>query len=426
VLGLLGAALASAADEPRALGLLLVQIANFDRVVAALGPLAAHDVAAKVGERLHRVAKPTDKIVQLADAKFAVVVDPARNQGVLVLAAHRFGQALAASIQVGDANVNVLPRIGIALASTVADANGWLQQAETALLSAAGDDAAYAVYTHALAGRAADSLGLERDLEDAIRRNELEVFFQPKVSAATLAPCGAEALLRWTSPTRGRVSPDVFVPLADKLGLIEPLTAFVLNTALRQSAEWPAERGALAVAVNVTPRVIEGGELCGLVESALGMWDAAPGRLFIEITEGAIMHDPRTSFGVLRELRERGVQISIDDFGTGYSSLAYFKNIPADELKIDKSFVMKMLEDDGDRKIVRTVIELAKSFRLKVTAEGVEDAATAAALAELGCDTLQGYHYSPPLPNAKFVAWLEAYRGRRTRAAPRLAARETD
>ena len=206
------------------------------------------------------------------------------------------------------------------------------------------------------------------------------------------------------------MSPDVFVPLADKLGVIEPLTAFVLNTALRQSAEWPDHWGRLAVAVNVTPRVIEGGELCGLVASALGLWDAAPQRLFVEVTEGAIMRNPQASFAVLRELREQGVQISIDDFGTGYSSLAYFKNIPADELKIDKSFVMKMLEDDGDRKIVRAVIELAKSFGLKVTAEGVEDAATAAALAALRCDTLQGYHYSEALPHAKFVAWLEAYR----------------
>ena len=410
VLRSLGASLVSAAAEPRALGLLLVQVANFDRVAAAFGPRAAQEVAAAVAERLRGVVRPSDKVLQLSDAKFAVIVDPARNQSVLVLAAHRVGQALGEPVRVDGANVNVLARIGITHAAAGIDANGWLQQAEAALQSAVGDDAAYAVYTSALAGRAADSLGLELELDSAIKRNELEVFYQPKISAATLEPCGAEALLRWTNPARGPVSPDVFVPLAEKLGVIEPLTAFVLNTALRQSAEWPGHWGTLAVAVNVTPRVIEGGELCGLVASALGLWDAAPERLFVEVTEGAIMRNPQASFAVLRELREQGVQISIDDFGTGYSSLAYFKNIPADELKIDKSFVMKMLEDDGDRKIVRAVIELAKSFGLKVTAEGVEDAATAAALAALRCDTLQGYHYSEALPHAKFVAWLEAYR----------------
>jgi predicted signal transduction protein with EAL and GGDEF domain len=410
VLDLLGASLASRAQEPRALGVLLVQITNYDRVAAVFGLRAAHELAVAVAERLQRVAKPTDRIVQVTDAKFVVVVDPARNQGVLVLAANRIVETLGAPIRVGDANVNALPRIGIATAPTQADASLWLQHAEAALLSAAADAVAYAFFTPALAGRAADSLGLELELESAIKRNELEVYYQPKVSAATLEPCGAEALLRWTSATRGRVSPDVFVPLADQPGLIEPLTAFVLNTALRQSRAWPARWGPLAVAVNVTPRVIEGGELNGLVASALSLWDAAPQRLFVEITEGAIMRNPQASFAVLRELREQGVRISIDDFGTGYSSLAYFKNIPADELKIDKSFVMKMLHDNGDRKIVRAIMELAKSFGLKVTAEGVEDAATALALAELDCDTLQGYHYSPPLPNAKFVAWLEDYR----------------
>jgi predicted signal transduction protein with EAL and GGDEF domain len=410
VLDLLGASLASRVQEPRALGLLLVQITNYDRVTAVFGPRAAHELAVAVAERLQRVAKPTDRIARVTDAKFVVVVDPARTQGVLVLAANRVVESLGAPIRVGDANVNALPKVGIALAPAPADASLWLQHAEAALLSAAADAVAYAFFTPALGGRAADSLGLELELDNAIKRNELEVYYQPKVSAATLEPCGAEALLRWTSATRGRVSPDVFIPLADQPGLIEPLTAFVLNTALRQSRAWPARWEPLAVAVNVTPRVIEGGELNGLVGSALSLWDAAPQRLFVEITEGAIMRNPQASFAVLRELREQGVRISIDDFGTGYSSLAYFKNIPADELKIDKSFVMKMLHDDGDRKIVRAIVELAKSFGLKVTAEGVEDAATALALAELGCDTLQGYHYSPPLPNGKFVAWLEDYR----------------
>jgi len=409
-LGLLDGALASAASEPRPLGLLLVEITSFDRVSAAFGPAFASALARTVGERLQQAARPTDKIARVTGAKFAVVVDPARNQAVLVLAAQRFRQALDGPIPVGDANVNAVPRIGIALAGGATEANRWLQHAEAALLAAALDDAPYAVYTPALAARAADSLALELDLEAAVKRNELEVFFQPKVSAATLEPCGAEALLRWTTPARGRVSPEVFVPLADKLGLIEPLTAFVLNTALRQSAEWPARAGPLAVSVNVTPRVVEGGELPGLVANALGMWDARPEHLYVEITEGAIMHNPQTSFAVLRELREQGVHVSIDDFGTGYSSLAYFKNIPADELKIDKSFVMRMLEDEGDRKIVRAVIELAKSFGLKVTAEGVEGAETALALAELRCDALQGYYFSPPLPHSQFVAWLEGYR----------------
>ena len=150
--------------------------------------------------------------------------------------------------------------------------------------------------------------------------------------------------------------------------------------------------------------------MAGMITSALGLWDSKPQRLFVEITEGAIMANPEASFSVLKQLRDLGVHVSIDDFGTGYSSLAYFKNIPADELKIDKSFVINMLEDAGDRQIVRAIIELARGFGLDVTAEGVEDQKTATELRALKCDRLQGYYYSRPLSQKEFVAWLETYR----------------
>jgi diguanylate cyclase (GGDEF)-like protein len=411
LLQLLGEALSAAQAANRSVGLLVVHVADFQRIAAAFGQRATTMVITELAQRLRSAVKPTDVIIRIGDAKFAVLVDPVRTQGVLVLAANKVGQVLAPPVQAANAEVQPTTHIGIAVGPEHGrNADELLQHAETALLSAITDDLPYAVYTTAQATLAIGSLDLERELDAAISRGDLEVYYQPKISAADFRPCGAEALLRWTSPERGRISPDVFIPLADKPGRIEPLTAFVLNTALRQSADWPKYWGPLGVAVNVTTRTIEGGDLCGMVASALGMWDAAPSRLFIEITEGAMMRNPTLSFGVLRELRDLGVQISIDDFGTGYSSFAYFKNIPADELKIDKSFVMKMLNDDDDKKIVRTIIELAKSFGLKVTAEGVEDGETAAMLAQLRCDRLQGYHYSRPLPNLEFVAWLEEYR----------------
>jgi diguanylate cyclase (GGDEF)-like protein len=411
IVRLLGEAQAAPDGERRQCGLLVVRITNFERVAAALGPRVAEQVVATAMESLERVARPTDKVLRIGDARFAFLVRPARNEGVLIVAAHRVGEALAKPLAVGGASVNVAARIGIAPApAEKVDAERWFQQAEVAVLAAMHEDTAYAVYAPAQTEQAADLLELELDLEAAVRANELELFFQPKVAAATYAPCGAEALLRWTHPRRGRVSPDVFLPVGGKPGLIEPLTSFVLHTALRLASEWPIRWGPLGVAVNVTPNIVEGGELVELVESALGMWGVEPARLCIEITEGAIMRHPQSSLALLHDLRAQGVRVAIDDFGTGYSSLAYFKNIPADELKIDKSFVMNMLKDRGDRMIVRTVIELAKSFGLEVTAEGVEDAETAAALAELGCDQLQGYHYSAALPQTAFVAWLESYR----------------
>ncbi len=403
----------------RSLGVLLVRFENVDRLIAAVGPRAVNAALTELEQRLRRAVKPSDTIVRVSDAKFAVIVAPIRAHAMLVLAATKIGQTLAAPVALNEARARIVARIGIAVSSEHSpDSDELLRHAENALLVAATDNLPYTIYAPAEAARALDSLELERELEMALRKDELELYYQPKIATAGYRPCGAEALLRWTHPQRGQISPEIFIPLAEKIDQIESLTAFALNTALRQSAEWPQDFGPLSVAVNVTPSVLEGGDLCGIVESALGVWDGVPDRLYVEITEGAIIRNPEASFNVLRELRDLGVQISIDDFGTGYSSLAYFKNIPADELKIDKSFVLNMLENDGDRKIVRTVIELARSFGLRVTAEGVEDKATAGMLAQLHCDRLQGYFYSRPLPQSEFIAWLESY----AHAEPRAAA----
>jgi diguanylate cyclase (GGDEF)-like protein len=402
--------LADALGPNRSLGLLLVSLENVDRLVAALGPRAVNGAITEFARRLRRAVKPADTIVRVGDAKFAVIVTPVRTEGILVLAASKIGQILAAPVPLAGIEVCLVARIGIAHSPEYgSDSDELLRHAESALLVAATDNLPYAAYAPAQAARAIDSLGIEHELDLALKKGELELYYQPKIATGDFRPCGAEALLRWTNPKRGPISPEVFIPLAEKTDQIRPLTAFVLNTAVRQSAEWPQHFGPLNVAVNVTPSVLESGDLYAMVASALGLWDGVPDRLCIEITEGAIIRNPEASFNVLRELRDLGVRISIDDFGTGHSSLAYFKNIPADELKIDKSFVLKMLKDDGDRKIVCTVIELAKSFGLKVTAEGVEDGATAAVLAQLQCDRLQGYFYSRPLPQKEFIAWLERY-----------------
>lgn len=413
-----------AAAERRAetLGLVIVQIENYERVAAAFGSRVASSSAVELATRLRRAVRSQDDVTRIGESKFAVVIRPLRNPGMLILAANKISSALARPARIGGHDVTAAPRLGMSVTTEKAcDAESLLQHAETALLTAHADDQPYALYSPALHKRAGDSLGLEVELEKAIQKGELELHYQPKIAAADFTPCGAEALLRWTSATRGPISPEVFVPLADKIGRTEQLTSFVLNTALRQSAEWPRHWGRLSVAVNVTPRALEDADFAAAVDGALGLWDTPPDKLFIEITEGAIMRDPQTSFRALRDLRALGVQISIDDFGTGYSSLAYFKNIPADELKVDKSFVSGMLADGGDRQIVRTIVELSKRFGLRVTAEGVEDLETATALAALSCDRLQGYHYSKPVPHAAFIAWLDGY----ARRVPPVAPAET-
>ncbi|HSG66596.1 MAG TPA: bifunctional diguanylate cyclase/phosphodiesterase [Gammaproteobacteria bacterium] len=391
-------------------GLLIVHIENFDRLASGFGHRAANQVVMTVAKRLVSGLRERDRVVRMGEAKFAIVIDAPRSDGILLLAANKISKLCAQSVVVNEQELTVGSRIGIAVGSgDRAKAEDLLRGAETALLAAASNDVSHSVFEPTQLESMSNSLHLELELDAAIKGREFELYYQPKVSTLGFEPCGAEALIRWNNPKRGYVSPEVFIPLADQVGRIEPLTTFVLNTALRQASEWNVD---FPVSVNVAPRLLLSTELVELIDSALKMWDANPARLVIEVTEGALMTDPATSFAVLSRLRELGVGISIDDFGTGYSSLAYFKNIPADELKIDKSFVLNMLNDEGDRRIVKAIVNLTKEFGLKVTAEGVEDEQTARALAALECDSLQGYHYSRPLPQGEFTAWLERARRR--------------
>ena len=407
-LRLVDAALEKARSGHRALGLMVLQLQNFDLLSSALGFATASRVAAEVELLARRSVRTDDVVVRLGDARLAVVLGAMRNDSVLLLAAAKLDNALNRPLRLGDTDVSLVSRIGMASGPSQADsAEELLRSAETALLTAIARGQRYMSYAAGLRELATESLGLEQELERAVERGEFELCYQPKVRACDGSPVGAEALLRWNNPQRGPISPNVFIPLAERTGAIEALTAFVIHTAARQSAEWPRHRGPLTVAVNVTPRDLEAGDLPELIADALGMWNGVPNQFVVEVTEGAIMRDPEYNFAVLRDLRASGLRISIDDFGTGYSSLAYFKNIPTDELKIDRSFVSNILEDEGDRKIVRAVVDLSKAFGFDVTAEGVEDQRTAAMLAELGCDCLQGYFYSSPLRQSDFVAWLQ-------------------
>ncbi|MDH3419112.1 MAG: EAL domain-containing protein [Gammaproteobacteria bacterium] len=396
--------------QDKSIGLLIVHIENFDRLVSAFGHRMGGNLISTLATRLRETIRARDVAMRISDSKFAVIVNGAHNDGHLMLAAGKMSQTLEQPVTLGDHNVAAASRCGMAMSPQhTTSAEELLQHAETALLAAVENNTAYELYSKEKSNDIADALGLEIELDLAIARGEFELHYQPKISTESLTPCGAEALIRWHNPNRGLISPDIFIPMADRTGRIEPITRFVLNSALREAADWPTHWGELSVAINVTPTVIDQVDLPGMILGALGMWGAEAARLFVEITEGAIMANPEASLQVLKELRDLDVHVSIDDFGTGYSSLAYFKNIPADELKIDKSFVVNMLEDAGDEQIVRAVIELARSFGLAVTAEGVEDAKTASALGSLGCDRLQGYYYSRPLPQQAFIAWLDDF-----------------
>jgi EAL domain-containing protein (putative c-di-GMP-specific phosphodiesterase class I) len=246
------------------------------------------------------------------------------------------------------------------------------------------------------------------ELRRAIAQNRLFLHYQPKVSLATGDVCGVEALLRWPHPLHGFIAPDYFIPLAERTGLIAPLTEWVLHTALRQGQDWQRRGLHLGVAVNLSMQTLHDERFPALVKTLLGQYAVAPHRLTAEITESTVMADPECAISVIRRLGEIGVRVAIDDFGTGYSSLGYLRQLPAHEIKIDKSFVLGLgaAADVVDVSIVRSVIALAHSLRREVVAEGVESREARDLLLSMGCDVAQGYFLSRPLPAADLERWV--------------------
>jgi EAL domain-containing protein (putative c-di-GMP-specific phosphodiesterase class I)/GGDEF domain-containing protein len=391
------------------LGLIVANVENLDQLTSAFGYAQALPVLATLSERLRAIIGVDDTLIRFSESKYAILINRLKNDGHLVLAVSKILRELAHGSHEDEGKPAAQLRIGATASCESGDDPDYiLQQAETALLAARQHNKEFLIYEPEQSTQLKNAIGMGMEIESALDRGEISMHYQPKVCAADRRPVGAEALMRWQSSTHGFVSPEVFIPIADETGQIESLTWFGINTAFRQWHGWPDRWGALSVAINVTPAFVQNSDLEELLMSMTGLWGLAAENVTIEVTENALMR-PETSFAPLNAARDFGARVSIDDFGTGYSSLAYFNNIPADELKIDKSFVMRMLEDEGYARVVRTIVNLAHSFGLRVTAEGVEDRETANALAALKCDYLQGYYFSRPLPQNEFIAWLENY-----------------
>ena len=269
------------------------------------------------------------------------------------------------------------------------------------------------LYTgHALPESAADEstqrrLALIGALPQAIAGKTLQLFYQPKAEVKTGVVQSAEALARWNHPVYGPIPPDEFIPLAEQVGLIAPLTLWALETALQQCQQWRTTGQEITIAVNLSMWNLSDATLPNTIAAILKSYDLPPSLLRLELTEGAVMTDIHQALEVLNRLVAMGVHIAVDDFGIGYSSLAYLKRLPVDELKIDRTFVQHMATNHADATIVRSTIALAHHLGLQVVAEGVEDKATWDLLAEFGCDIIQGYYLSRPVPATEFEQWLQ-------------------
>ncbi len=388
-------------------GLMLLDLNGFKEVNDTLGHHSGDIVLQQVAARLRELMRESDTVARLGGDEFAFVLPTARDAP----SAYRVGQKVLRSLEspfvVEGSQCEIGASIGIAMfPEHGADAETLMRRADTAMYDAKRRGAHCTVYSSELEKDTNHGIAVGVELRQALERGELELFYQPKIHLRTGLMTRVEALIRWRHPERGILSPDSFIPVAEKSGFIRNLTEWVIHTALEQSQKWQEQMLPIHVAVNLSAKVLQEHLLPQIIASALERWRVPPQSLKIEITESSIMADPQHAFAILSLLQSLGVRLSLDDFGTGYSSLMHLRQLPVDEIKIDKSFVMGMATSAGDAAIVRATIDLGHNLGMQVVAEGVDNEWTCKLLTELGCDLAQGFYLSPPLPADELVAWL--------------------
>ncbi|AEW96682.1 MULTISPECIES: putative bifunctional diguanylate cyclase/phosphodiesterase [Streptomycetaceae] len=407
--------------------LVLIDLDRFRSVNDTLGHLAGDRLLLQIAERLRLALPRGAEAARLGGDEFAVLLpgcdSPTRAQRV----ARTLVAALGSPLNLDGLTLVLEASAGVAVFPDHAvDAEGLLRRADVAMYEAKRGRSGVEVYEATRDGNTPDRLGLLGDLRRAIDHGDVELHYQPKVGFDGRV-AGLEALLRWVHPERGRVSPEEFIAIAESSGLMPQLTEYVLETALAQVARWRAMGIEVPVAVNVSPRDVHTPGFAGSVAARLARHGVPPAALQLEITEHVLLEDPQRAADTLAGLTGHGVKMSLDDFGTGYSSLVHLRRLPVSELKIDRSFVARLVVDSEDAAIVRCTVDLAHSLGLLVVAEGVEDDETWEHLRDLGCDAIQGWLVAAAMPPEEATSWLRSravsgwQRGERPAAVPSAA-----
>ena len=415
-----GSAIRDAADAlladgtPASVAVIMLDLNRFKHVNDVLGYAVGDQVLVGIAERLGRaLARDGDVVARLSGDEFAVLLrrtDAAQAQAVAL----RIEQSLEQPLVLGEHKVDMGAGIGIACWPQHAeDADAVLVRAEMAMYAAKRRSNGPVTYDPAIDATSAQTLTLISELRQAVDRNELRLFLQPKLALDDRRVVGAEALVRWQHPQRGLVPPVQFIPFAEQTGFIRTLTMWVFEEAARHWQTLADEGLQLRLSVNLSTRDLLDLDLPRKFGALLARHGVPASAFCLEITESAIMDDPARALATLDALSAMGFKLSIDDFGTGYSSLAYLKRLPVDELKIDQSFVRNMQSDRDDEMIVRSTIDLAHNLGITVVAEGVETAEAWNLLRELKCDQAQGYHMGRPMPVGDFSAWSTSWGMRR-------------
>ena len=395
--------------QGKSFGMIAVDLDLFKEVNDRYGHQAGDEVLRGVARVINQCLRDSDTVARMGGDEFSILMPSSQTVAGTVVVAQRIIEKLREPIVVHNRELEVSASMGVAQFPEHAEEADVLQShADSAMYQAKRTHTGYAVYDAGLQVKSDEGAELQATLRKAITNDELVLHYQPKIEFATRSISGVEALVRWQHPTRGLLSPDKFVPLAENTELIRPLTECVLRMAIKQCATWLRGGIRLSVAVNVSAINIQDAQFPDLVIKILKEHELPAQLLELELTESAVMSKPKHAIDCIRQLNEYGVQVSIDDFGTGYTSMSQLRDLLVAKIKIDRSFVKNMVANHNDAVIVRTTVDLGHNLGFKVVAEGVEDQATWDHLETLGCDSAQGFHMSKPLTPAAFIEWLNS------------------
>ena len=385
---------------------IMMDLDRFKEINDTLGHDCGDQLLVEVGRRLQVVLRPTDLVGRLGGDEFAILLPDTKETGASIVA-QKILVALERPFNLADMAFNVSASLGIAAYPIHGNTtSALLKAADVAMYHAKNNKLGYCIYKPISDVNTPDRLSLMTELRDAIQHDGLQLFYQPKVDLATRKIVGVEALLRWQHKDRGFIPPEEFIPMAEKSGLIRHLSYWVISTALLQLDAWHRAKLNVSLSINLSMHNLHDTDFPTQLAQLLDQTNVDNRFVQFEITESAIMNNPDYVMGVLAMLGKMNISFSIDDFGTGYSSLSNLKRLRVQEIKIDKSFVMDMATDTDDDAIVHSIIDMAHTLGLTVTAEGVESETIMNRLVELGCDMIQGYHISRPLPPERVTQLL--------------------
>jgi len=404
----IAAAIQAARERHHAVAVLSIHVGHFDEISDTLGHDAGDRLIAEVARRVAQATSSgAEGLARIGEDELTLLLPNADAEAASQVARH-IARTLYPPVELDDVQVDARGTVGIALYPGHGDDADELMRRAKVAMYRAGSRGGHALYSGMLDDERRNRLSLLGDLRRAIDEDELLLYCQPKVEILTSRLCGAEALMRWRHPEQGMISPAVFVALAEHAGLITPLTHWVMEAAFRERHRWHQNAFEQPLAVNLSARDLHDPRLVDRVRGLMSTWGIEPGWMQFELTESALMEEPQTVIETLRRLRDLGIDLMVDDYGTGYSSLRYLQQMPVGMIKIDQSFVRRMLEDTDSAAIVRSTIELCHALKMGAIAEGVEDEPMWRALSLLGCDIAQGYHVGRPLPVGEFQAWANA------------------